>query len=112
MEPLLEVVDLSVRFDTDEGAVHAVDRMSLTLEPREVLGIVGESGCGKSVTAMSILGLLPATATVTGTARFEGVDLLRAPRSHLRTVRGRKISFVFQEPMTSLTPVFRIGRQI
>jgi peptide/nickel transport system ATP-binding protein len=112
MEPLLEVEDLSVRFDTDEGRVHAVDRMSLTLAPRQVLGIVGESGCGKSVTAMSILRLLPTTATVSGSARFEGVDLLRASRSHLRRVRGRRISFVFQEPMTSLNPVLRVGHQI
>jgi peptide/nickel transport system ATP-binding protein len=111
-EPLLEVEDLSVRFETDAGSVHAVDRMSLRLEPREVLGIVGESGCGKSVTALSILGLLPPTARVTGTVRFEGLDLLRAPRSQLRKVRGRKISFVFQEPMTSLNPVFRVGNQI
>jgi peptide/nickel transport system ATP-binding protein len=112
MEALLEVEDLSVRFDTDEGTVHAVDRMALTLAPREVLGIVGESGCGKSVTAMSILRLLPATATVSGSARFEGVDLLLASRSHLRKVRGRRISFVFQEPMTSLNPVLRVGHQI
>jgi peptide/nickel transport system ATP-binding protein len=112
MEPLLEVEDLSVRFDTDDGTVHAVDRMSLTLAPREVLGLVGESGCGKSVTALSILRLLPPTATVSGRVRFEGVDLLRAPRSHLRKVRGRRISFVFQEPMTSLNPVLRVGHQI
>ena len=111
-EPLLEVRDLSVRFDTDDGAVHAVDRMSLTLEPRQVLGIVGESGCGKSVTALSILGLLPKTATVTGSINFDGTELLGASRSDLRKVRGRQISFVFQEPMTSLNPVFRIGRQI
>jgi peptide/nickel transport system ATP-binding protein len=112
MEPLLEVEDLSVRFDTDEGTVHAVDRISLRLEPRQVLGIVGESGCGKSVTAMSILRLLPRTATVSGSVRFEGVDLLRASRSHMRKVRGRRISFVFQEPMTSLNPVLRVGHQI
>jgi peptide/nickel transport system ATP-binding protein len=111
-EPLLEVQDLSVRFNTDDGAVHAVDRMSLALAPSEVLGIVGESGCGKSVTALSILGLLPSTATVTGSARFEGVELLGASRSRLRKIRGRKISFVFQEPMTSLNPVLRIGNQI
>ena len=111
-EPLLEVQDLSVRFDTDERTVHAVDRISLELASREVLGIVGESGCGKSVTAMSILGLLPQTATVTGSARFEGRELLDAPRSQLRRVRGREISFVFQEPMTSLNPVLRIGNQI
>jgi peptide/nickel transport system ATP-binding protein len=111
-EPLLEVRDLSVRFDTDEGTVHAVDRMSLDVAPRQVLGIVGESGCGKSVTALSILGLLPKTATVTGSVRFEGVELLGAPQSRLRKIRGRKISFVFQEPMTSLNPVFRVGDQI
>jgi peptide/nickel transport system ATP-binding protein len=111
-EPLLEIEDLSVRFDTDEGTLHAVDRMSLTLAPGQVLGVVGESGCGKSVTALSILRLLPSTATVTGKVRFEGVDLLQASRSHLRGVRGRRISFVFQEPMTSLNPVFRVGRQI
>jgi peptide/nickel transport system ATP-binding protein len=112
MEPLLEVRDLSVRFDTDEGTVHAVDGMSLELASREVLGIVGESGCGKSVTALSILGLLPKTATVTGSIRFEGAELLGAPRSRLRKIRGRQISFVFQEPMTSLNPVLRIGNQI
>jgi peptide/nickel transport system ATP-binding protein len=111
-EPLLEVRDLSVRFDTDDGTVHAVDRMSLTLAPRQVLGIVGESGCGKSVTALSILGLLPTTATVTGSVLFEGRELLGAPRSQLRKIRGREISFVFQEPMTSLNPVLRVGHQI
>ena len=111
-ERLLEVRELSVRFETDDGTVHAVDRMSLTLEPRQVLGIVGESGCGKSVTALSILGLLPKTATVSGSINFDGTELLGASKSHLRKVRGRQISFVFQEPMTSLNPVFRIGRQI
>jgi peptide/nickel transport system ATP-binding protein len=111
-ELLLEVQDLSVRFKTDEGAVHAVDRMSLALSPSQVLGIVGESGCGKSVTALSIVGLLPSTATVTGSVRFEGAELLGASRSRLRKIRGRKISFVFQEPMTSLNPVLRIGNQI
>ena len=111
-QPLLEVEDLSVRFDTDEGTVHAVDRVSLTLEPRQVLGIVGESGCGKSVTALSIMRLLPSTATVTGAARFEGIDLLGASGSHLRSVRGQRISFVFQEPMTSLNPVLRVGQQV
>jgi peptide/nickel transport system ATP-binding protein len=111
-EPLLEVRDLSVRFDTDDGTVHAVDRMALTLAPSQVLGIVGESGCGKSVTALSILGLLPTTATVTGSVVFEGAELLGASRSRLRKIRGRKISFVFQEPMTSLNPVLRVGHQL
>jgi peptide/nickel transport system ATP-binding protein len=109
---LLAVSDLSVRFDGDEGRVHAVDRMSFSLDPGEVLGIVGESGCGKSVTVMSMLRLLPPTATVTGSARFAGEDLLQVSPSRLRRIRGREISFVFQEPMTSLNPVFTVGRQI
>jgi peptide/nickel transport system ATP-binding protein len=112
MQPLLEVSDLSVRFDTDDGAVHAVDRMSFDLAPREVLGIVGESGCGKSVTVMSMLRLLPATASISGRAVFDGRDLLSMKPADLRRVRGREISFVFQEPMTSLNPVFTAGRQI
>ncbi|HET9287053.1 MAG TPA: ABC transporter ATP-binding protein [Gaiella sp.] len=112
MEPLLDVRDLSVRFDTDDGTVHAVDRLSFDLRPGEVLGVVGESGCGKSVTMMSILGLLPETATVSGTARFGGMDLLAARAPELRRVRGRQISVVFQEPMTSLNPVFTVGRQV
>jgi peptide/nickel transport system ATP-binding protein len=111
-EPLLEVEDLSVRFDTDDGTVHAVDRMSLALAPGQVLGVVGESGCGKSVTALSVLGLLPETATVTGSVRFEGVELLGTSSSYMRKVRGRRISFVFQEPMTSLNPVLRVGHQV
>ena len=109
---LLEVSDLSVRFQTDDGPVHAVDRVAFALEPRQVLAIVGESGCGKSVTAMSILRLLPPTATVSGEARFDGRDLLKARDSELRSVRGREISFVFQEPMTSLNPAYTVGRQI
>jgi peptide/nickel transport system ATP-binding protein len=110
--PVLEVSDLSVRFETDDGAVHAVDRLSYTLEQREVLGLVGESGCGKSVSALSLLGLLPPTATVTGKALFEGTDLLGVHTRQLRRLRGKEISFVFQEPMTSLNPVFTVGKQI
>jgi len=111
-EPLLQVSDLSVRFDTDEGPVHAVDRMSFSLSAGEVLGIVGESGCGKSVTCMSIVRLLPETASIEGRALFDGRDLLALSPRRLRSVRGREISFVFQEPMTSLNPVFTVGRQI
>jgi peptide/nickel transport system ATP-binding protein len=111
-EQLLDVRDLSVRFDTDDGTVHAVDRVSFDLRPGEVLGVVGESGCGKSVTMMAILGLLPQTATVSGKAGFDGLDLLAAPASKLRQIRGREISFVFQEPMTSLNPAFTVGRQV
>ena len=111
-EPLLDVRGLSVRFDTDDGTAHAVDRLDFTLDPGEVLGVVGESGCGKSVTMMSILRLLPETATISGSALFGGVDLLAVPEQRLRQIRGREISFVFQEPMTSLNPVFTVGRQI
>ncbi len=110
--PLLEVADLSVRFDTDSGTVHAVDKMSFTLAEREVLGIVGESGCGKSVTAMSLLRLLPPSASISGRARFDGGDLLGASSRRLRRIRGNEIGFVFQEPMTSLNPVFTVGRQV
>jgi peptide/nickel transport system ATP-binding protein len=111
-DPLLEVSDLSVRFETDDGPVHAVDRLSFTLGRGEVLGIVGESGCGKSVTCMSLVRLLPETAVISGRAVFDGTDLLALPPRRLRQVRGRQISFVFQEPMTSLNPVFKVGRQI
>ena len=109
---VLEVQDLSVRFDTDDGIVHAVDRLSFTLGEGEVLGVVGESGCGKSVSFMSLLRLLPETAVVDGSARFEGIDLLTASSSRLRKIRGKEIAFVFQEPMTSLNPAFKIGSQI
>jgi peptide/nickel transport system ATP-binding protein len=110
--PLLEVRDLSVRFRTDQATTHAVDRLSFSLAPGEVLGIVGESGCGKSVSSMAMLRLLPPSATVTGQASFEGTDLLQVPLARLRRVRGRQISFVFQEPMTSLNPGFTVGYQI
>jgi peptide/nickel transport system ATP-binding protein len=109
---LLEVEDLSVRFETDDGVVHAVDRLSFSLGEREVLGVVGESGCGKSVSFMSLLRLLPETAKVDGSARFGDLDLLRAPTARLRRIRGREIAFVFQEPMTSLNPAFKVGSQI
>jgi peptide/nickel transport system ATP-binding protein len=111
--PLLSVRDVTVRFDTDDGAVHAVDRVSFDLGHGEVLAIVGESGCGKSVTTMSLLGLLPPTATVEGEAHLNGgVDLIGASEGELRRIRGREISFVFQDPMTSLNPVFTVGRQV
>jgi peptide/nickel transport system ATP-binding protein len=109
---LLAVRELSVRFDTDDGPVHAVDRLGFELAAGEVLGIVGESGCGKTVSVLSLLGLLPPTAHVTGEALFDGRDLLTAPAQRMRDIRGREIAFVFQEPMTSLNPSFRIGNQI
>jgi peptide/nickel transport system ATP-binding protein len=112
-DALLEVTDLSVRFRTDEAPVQAVDDLSFTLHEREILAIVGESGCGKSVTALSVLGLLPPNAEVTsGSIRFGGADLSELGPTEMRQVRGKDISMVFQEPMTSLNPVLRIGRQI
>ena len=110
---LLEVSDLSVRFEGDEGAVQAVDGVSFEVRSGEVLAIVGESGCGKSVTTMALLGLLPRSARVDGAARFDGdVQLVGASEGQLRRIRGREISFVFQDPMTSLNPVFTVGRQV
>jgi peptide/nickel transport system ATP-binding protein len=109
---VLAVADLSVRFATDDGNVQAVTNLEFNLGEGEVLGVVGESGCGKSVTAMSILGLLPSSAAVDGRIEFEDRDLVKLSRSQLQTIRGRKIAMVFQEPMTSLNPVFTVGRQI
>jgi peptide/nickel transport system ATP-binding protein len=111
-EPLLEVTDLSVRFDTDDGPVYAVDRLSYTLAPGDVLGLVGESGCGKSVSAMSLVRLLPRNAAIEGSVFFDRVDLLKLPEKQLRRMCGSQIAYVFQEPMTSLNPVFTVGRQI
>jgi peptide/nickel transport system ATP-binding protein len=110
--PLLDVKDLSVRFETGDGNVHAVDRLSFELAAGEVLGIVGESGCGKTVTVLSLLRLLPSTAVITGRATFDGVDLLGLSPRQLRDIRGDQIAYVFQEPMTSLNPVLTVGRQI
>lgn len=111
---LLEIEDLHVRFDLRSGPIHAVNGVSIHLRRGETLGIVGESGSGKSVTAMSILRLLPdPPARVTrGAIRFRGVDLLTLPSAELRKIRGKDISMVFQEPMTSLNPVVTIGHQI
>ncbi len=112
MPPVLAVDGLSVQFHTDDGVVQAVDDLSFELGEREVLGIVGESGCGKSVSLMSLLRLLPPSAKVAGTAHFDGLELLGASTRQIRKIRGRQIAFVFQEPMTSLNPAFRVGRQI
>jgi peptide/nickel transport system ATP-binding protein len=112
MTPRLQVEDLSVQFNTDEGPVLAVDRMSFTVEPREVLALVGESGCGKSVTSMSILRLLPRLSSVTGSIKLEGQELTSMSEASIREIRGRDISMIFQEPMTSLNPSFTVGFQI
>jgi peptide/nickel transport system ATP-binding protein len=109
---VLEVRDLRVTFRTDDGPVSAVDGVSFAVAPGEVLAVVGESGCGKSVTAMGLAGLLPPTATVTGSVRLRGRELVGATEPDLRAVRGAEIAYVFQEPMTSLNPVFTVGSQI
>jgi oligopeptide/dipeptide ABC transporter ATP-binding protein len=111
--PLLSVEDLRVHFWTGSGTVHAVNGISFDIGPGETLGIVGESGCGKSVTALALLGLLPRAGRVrSGSASFDGRDLLRLKQRALRRVRGRQIAMIFQDPMTSLNPVLTIGRQI
>ncbi|MDG4839822.1 ABC transporter ATP-binding protein [Micromonospora sp. WMMD967] len=110
--PVLEIRDLSVSFPTETGTVSAVDGVSLDLAPGEIVGMVGESGCGKSVTAMSIAGLLPGSARITGSVRLDGAELVGARESALRRVRGQEIAYIFQEPMTSLNPVLTVGRQI
>jgi oligopeptide/dipeptide ABC transporter ATP-binding protein len=112
-EPLLSVEDLRVEFWTSRGTVHAVNGITLDIAPGETLGIVGESGCGKSVTSLAILGLLArAGRVVGGTAMFEGRDLLQLKDDQLRQIRGRDIAMIFQDPMTSLNPVLTVGRQI
>ncbi|MCY3884029.1 MAG: ABC transporter ATP-binding protein [Gammaproteobacteria bacterium] len=112
--PLLDVRDLSVSFDTDEGKVDVVDQVNLQLDRGETLGVVGESGCGKSVTALAIMGLLPKPSgqITNGQIIFDNQDLLATELDERRNVRGRKISMIFQEPMTALNPVQRIGKQL
>jgi oligopeptide/dipeptide ABC transporter ATP-binding protein len=111
---LLEIDDLQVGFETDAGLVHAVDGVSLLLSPGRTLGLVGESGCGKSVTALSILRLVPSPPGkyLGGAIRFNGEDLLQLPRKELPNIRGSEISMIFQDPMTSLNPVFTIEKQM
>jgi oligopeptide/dipeptide ABC transporter ATP-binding protein len=104
---------MHVEFWTRRGTVYAVNGVSFDIAPGETLGIVGESGCGKSVTSLALLGILPRAGRVTGgTAMFDGRDLLQLPDHKLRKIRGRDIAMIFQDPMTSLNPVLTIGRQI
>jgi len=110
--PLLEVRDLTVGFRTEDGRVSAVDQVSFEARAGELLAVVGESGCGKSVMAMALSGLLPRNATVTGSVRLDGQELVGASSDQLRALRGKDIAYIFQEPMTSLNPVFTIGRQV
>ncbi len=112
-EPILSVADLAVSFQTDEGVVQAVDGMSFDLRAGEILAVVGESGCGKSVTAMTLLGLTRSpNARFSGTATYKGTELIGASDAELQRIRGAEIAMIFQDPMASLNPVLRIGAQI
>ena len=111
--PLLDVRNLSVQFTTRAGTVTVLDDISFTLERGERISFVGESGCGKSMTALALMGLLPAMGRVSGgQILFKGEDLTQASAARLRRLRGNEVSMIFQEPMTSLNPVFTIGQQI
>ena len=110
--PLLDVRDLSVRFPTEDGFVNAVRGVSYTLAEREVLGIVGESGSGKSVSSLAVMGLLPRSAQISGQILFDGKDVLTMSGSEQRSLRGRRIAMVFQDPMTALNPVYSVGDQL
>ncbi|MBX3176198.1 MAG: ABC transporter ATP-binding protein [Candidatus Hydrogenedentes bacterium] len=112
--PILQVKNLRTYFKTDQGLAKSVDDVSFALHPGRTLAVVGESGCGKSVTALSIMGLVPEPPGVRagGEILFGGRDLLQLPQRELRAIRGNDISMIFQEPMTSMNPVFRVGAQI
>jgi peptide/nickel transport system ATP-binding protein len=111
--PLLELKRLAVSFSTDDGTVQAVDGIDLALAKGRTLGLVGESGCGKSVTSLAVMGLLPPeNAHVSGEVQFEGRDLLKIQPAELRDLRGARLAMIFQEPMTSLNPSYTVGNQI
>ncbi|GIN40896.1 ABC transporter ATP-binding protein [Heyndrickxia sp. FSL K6-6286] len=111
---LLKINDLQTHFFSDKGVVKAVDGVTITVNKGETVGIVGESGCGKSVTSLSIMRLLKDTPgkIVGGSIQFEGKDLIQLPEKSMRSIRGNEIAMIFQEPMTSLNPVYKIGRQL
>src|SRR5436190_7064974 len=110
---LLEIKDLHTSFQTEDGVVRAVAGVNFSIEKGQTLGIVGESGCGKSVTCLSIMGLNPRQNTMTsGSALWKGRDLLSMSNDELRRIRGNEIAMIFQDPMTSLNPVHKIGHQL
>jgi len=111
-DTLLEVTDLNVRFPTEDGIVHAVRGVTYTLRSGEVLAVVGESGSGKSVTSLAIMGLLPASADISGSVRYRGTELLGMRDKSFSKIRGKGVAMIFQDPMTSLDPVYKIGFQI
>jgi len=110
--PLLQVSNLRVRLNTSRGAADAVRGVSFALERGETLGLIGESGCGKSLTALALLGLLPESAVVTGSIRFNGEELVGRSDAEMCRLRGNRIGIVFQEPMTALNPLHMIGHQV
>ena len=114
MSSLLEINRLVTSFDTDAGWVRAVDGISFSVEAGKTVGLVGESGCGKTVTAMSIIDLLPKPSgnVLEGEIKFKGQDLRKVNRSQMRKIRGGEIGVIFQEPMAALNPVHRIGKQL
>lgn len=109
---ILQVTDLKTYFHTEDGVVKAVDRVDLHVRAREIVGLVGESGCGKTAASLSIMGLVPAPGKVTGRVDFVGRDLLQLSRPELSAIRGSQISMIFQQPQTSLNPVMTVGDQL
>ena len=112
MNPVLSICDLRVDFLTPAGTVHAVRGINLDVQPGELVGIVGESGSGKSVSFLSVMGLLPSSAKVTGSAQVAGAEMIGVPARQVRSQRGKKIAMIFQDPLSALNPVHRIGAQI
>ena len=111
--PVLTISQLATHFDTDDGVVKAVNDISLEVHAGQVLGLVGESGCGKSMTALSVMRIVPAPGrVVSGSITFQGEELLSLPERQMQRIRGRKIAMIFQEPMTALNPVLTVGEQV
>src|SRR5699024_8108800 len=112
-QSILDISGLRTSFYTDDGEVPAVAGVNFSIQPGEILGVVGESGCGKSVTSLSVMDLVPHPGKIAGgEIRFKGEELTKATKQRMRQIRGNEIAMIFQEPMTSLNPVFTIGSQL